>query len=184
MRRSARYPAGFRHSLVGHEADGVRGIDAVKNRDVVVDFHVGQFGADLLEFVSDAADFGIRAIRFEVVAQHAFPVSLLAGMNRVPMPILDHVGPARYVRVNVEAQLPVVGRKLAGGIPAERLRVRFSDEKVAVLERARKISLQRLPRAIHVILRRRDRDCWRQCREQRRQWAHPFRRPSFRRNRG
>ena len=59
------------------------------------------------------------------MAQDAFPVSLLTGVDRVPVPILDHVGAGGEIGVDVEPELAVVRRELPGRIPAKRLRICF-----------------------------------------------------------
>ena len=91
---------------------------------------------DLLEFVRGAGDFGVGAVRLEVVDEHTLPVGLLPGWDGGPVPVLDHVGAAGEVRVDIEAELAVVGRILVGGSPIRGLGVGFGDEVVLVLEGA------------------------------------------------
>ena len=55
--------------------------------------------------------------------------------------------------VHILAHLAVVGRELDCGTPVGGLRVGLGDEEVGVLERAREIGLNRLLRAVEVILR-------------------------------
>ena len=57
---------------------------------------------------------GIRTIGFQVVTEHSLPIGFLPGMDGVPVPVLDHVGAAGYVGVNVQAQLAIIGRELCG----------------------------------------------------------------------
>ncbi len=77
---------------------------------MVVDLQIDELRADLLEFVRGAGDFGVGAVGLEIVAEDALPVGLLSGVDGVPVPVLDHVGAAGDVGVDVEAQLAVVGR--------------------------------------------------------------------------
>src|ERR1039457_1668224 len=87
------------------------------------------------------------------MAQDPLPVSLLTGVDRVPVPIFDHVGAGRQIRVDVETELSVVGRELPGRIPAKRLRIRFRYQQVLVYEGAGEVALQRLPGAVQMVLR-------------------------------
>jgi hypothetical protein len=64
--------------------------------------------------VGGLGDFGVGAVGLEVVAQDAFPVCLLPGVDGVPVPVLDHVGAAGEIGVDIESDLTVVGRELAG----------------------------------------------------------------------
>src|SRR5258708_29338521 len=64
--RFTRDPSRTLLAFEGHKLDSIGGVDAVEDRDVVVDFHVGQFGADLLEFVRDASKRGVSAVGLEV----------------------------------------------------------------------------------------------------------------------
>src|SRR3974377_1657459 len=110
------------------ETDSVGGVDTVENGDLIPDGHVGEFRADLLQFVSDATDLSVRAVGFEVMAEHAFPVGLLARVDGMPVPVFNHIRAAGNVSIDIEAQLPVVWRVLAGGNPPQRLRLCFCDE--------------------------------------------------------
>ena len=92
--------------------------------------------ADFLELVRGARDLGVGAVGFEVVREDAFPVGFLPGVDGVPVPVLDHVGAAGEMGVDVEAELAVVGRVLKGRGPVGGLRVGFGDEIVGVLEGA------------------------------------------------
>src|SRR5205823_9986859 len=74
------------------------------------------------------ADFFVRSARCEVVAQHTFPVRFLTVVDRVPMPILDHVRTGGSVRIHIEPQLTVVRRILTLGIPANGLGVCLGNQ--------------------------------------------------------
>src|SRR5438034_9712010 len=96
--------------LIGHEADGVGRVDTIEDGDLVVYLHVCQLRAYSLEFVSDPRDLGIGTVGFEVVTENAFPISLLTGMDGMPMPVLNHIGAAGNVSVDVQEHLAGVGR--------------------------------------------------------------------------
>ena len=85
--------------------------------------------------------------------KHALPIRLLPGMNRMPVPVLHHIRARRKIRINIQPKLSVIRRKLARRIPAECLRIRLSHQKIRPLQRPRKVTLQRLPRPIQMILR-------------------------------
>ena len=110
-------------------------------------------GADLLQLMRGAADFGVGAVGLEVVREDALPVGLLVGGDGGPVPVLDHVGAVGEMGVDVFAQLAVVGRVLAGGSPAGGLGVGFGDEEVAVLEGAGEVALDGLRSSVVVVLR-------------------------------
>ena len=76
----------------GHVADGVRGVGAEENSDLVFFFEIDQLRSDFFQFGSNAGDFVVGAIWFEVVREDAFPVGLLTVVQRMPVPIFDHVG--------------------------------------------------------------------------------------------
>ena len=139
-------------TAVGHEVDGVGGVAAPQDGDVVFDLQADQLRADLFELVRGTAHLRIGTIGLEVVRQDALPVSLLIRGNGSPVPVLDHVGAAGEIGVNVFAELTIVGRKLAFGGPTDGLGVGFSHQKVRVLERAGEVGLDGLKRAVVVVL--------------------------------
>src|ERR1035438_1529352 len=96
-------------------------------------------GANLLQLMRGPAYLGIGAVWLQIVRSHTLPIRLLVGSDRGPMPVLHHVGAAGEVGVDVLAHLAVVGRKLEGGVPADGLRVGFSNEKISMLKRTREV---------------------------------------------
>src|SRR5208337_3537297 len=107
-------------------------------------FESDEAGADLFQLVRGAAHLGVGAIGFEVVGEDALPVCLLVGGNRGPVPVLHHIGAVGQIGVDILAKLAIVWRKLASRGPADGLSVGFCDQKVAVLERAGKVTLNGL----------------------------------------
>src|ERR1035437_4315916 len=61
-------------------------------------------------------------------------------MQRGPMPVFDHVGARRRMRVDNQAKLSGIFRILRARIPSDGLGVGFGDEIVRVLERASEIA--------------------------------------------
>ena len=98
------------------------------------------------------ADLGVSATGFEIVPQHALPVSLLVSRNRGPMPILDHVGAVGEMGINIFAELPVVGRKLKCRAPIGSLGVGLGNQKVGVLDRTGKVFLSGLVITVVMVL--------------------------------
>src|SRR5437879_13149751 len=107
---------------------------------------------DFLQLVRGAADFSVSAVRFKMVRQHSLPVRFLPSMNGVPMPVFDHVRTRREVRINVQAELSVVGRELALGVPADGLGVGLGDQIVGLLQGTREIARQGGTDAVEIIM--------------------------------
>src|SRR5437016_6087613 len=70
------------------------------------------------------------------LCQYGLAIGLLTVMDRVPVPILNHVRAGSGMGVNIQAQLAIVWWKLLFGIPADGLCVGFRDQVVGLLERA------------------------------------------------
>ena len=66
-------------------------------------------GAGRLELGAQAGELGVRAAGPAAVRQDAAPVGLGAEVQRVPVPVLDHPGPARDERPGGLPPLAVVG---------------------------------------------------------------------------
>ena len=99
-----------------------------------MDLETNEARADLLQLMGGFGHLGVHAVWFEIVRQNALPVGLLIAGDRRPMPVLDHVGAAGEIGVDIFTKLAIVGRKLTAGGPADGLGVRFGNEEVGVLE--------------------------------------------------
>lgn len=108
---------------------------------------------DAPQLVGGPAHFGVGAIRFQVVGQNALPIGLLAIVDGVPVPVLHHVRAAAKMRVHIQPELAIVGRKLAFRIPSDGLRIGLSDQVIRLLQRPRIVAREARPHAIEVILR-------------------------------
>ena len=119
----------------------------------VLRHHAGELRPDALELGADARGLLVDAVRLEVVAEQALPIRLLAVVQRVPVPVLDHVRAVGHVRPCLQPQLSVEGRVLARRVPADRLRVGLGDEIGRPLHRSREVTHERDPPAVEPLLR-------------------------------
>ena len=104
---------------------------------------------DFLPLLPDPAARPVRVILLEILRQNTLPVGFDRIVQRVPVPVLDHVGAARQMRVSLQPQLPVEGQPVR-----EALAFRLENQIIVLLHRARKISAERNLHAGQLILRR------------------------------
>ena len=129
-------------------------IVAIKQGDGMSRLVIRKPRADPFQFVRGAREFGIGAARLQIVREHALPISFLAVVQGMPVPVFDHVGAGRRHQVDILPQLAVIGRKLRPRIPADCLGVDFRDQVIRALERPRIIAAGTGTHAVIKILRR------------------------------
>ena len=126
-----------------HELDSVEGITAVRewqHRSFAPDQRVQVQSVGVRE---RCGYFLVGTPGLQIVTEHALPVRFLAIMERVPVPVFDHIGSGRDMGVDVQPKLAVVGRKQALRIPSNGVGIGFGDEVIRVFQRTSVIPRRR-----------------------------------------
>ena len=71
----------------------------------IVLFQVHQMLPDALPFISDDCAFSVGFILLQIMRQHTLPIAFDCIMNRMPMPVFDHIGSICDMRICTESQL-------------------------------------------------------------------------------
>ena len=93
-------------------------IVAVEQRHRMRRFQIDDARADALQLMRRSRHFGISPAGFQIVRQHALPVSLLPVVQRVPVPILHHVGAGRRHQIDILAQVAHHTAEIASANPS------------------------------------------------------------------
>ncbi len=133
----------------GEPVQGLQSGIADQNGDAVLFLQVDELVPDALPFVSDHLARAVGLVFLKIMGQNALPVGLAGVVQRVPMPVLHHVGTARQVRVGLQAQLPVIGKPLR-----KALALRLEHQIVAALYGARQVAAEGDLHAGQLVLRR------------------------------
>ena len=139
-------------AVKGHEVEGVQGIQTQQDGDLVFFAEIDQLGSGLLQFLGDLGDFSVNPSGLQIVGQDAFPISFLAVVERVPMPVANEIGSSGDVEIDGQAELAGIGRKLAARVPSRRLGRGLGHQVVAALEAAGEIAHHGDKPAVHLVL--------------------------------